>query len=99
MVDHQVSKDFDALYRRQLAFSIEQLSKYPRFSLWKHYKGGLYQIVDQVMREATGEMEIIYRNINPERASMPYCYSRPVHEWDQMIETKDGFTPRYKRQN
>ena len=90
-------KDFDAIYQKQSEFPI---GEYPRYSLWRHYRGGIYQIIDHVMNESTCEMEIVYRNVDTtgDRKNMPYCYSRPVSKWSEAILIDGQIVNRFTRE-
>ncbi len=48
---------------------------------WKHYKGGVYEVITLANHSETKEALVIYK-------SVPFgsIYARPLHMWDEECE-------------
>lgn len=78
-------KDFEAIRKLQ-----EETPVPATGSLWRHYKGGLYEVFGHCMKESTQEIEVLYNNIEH---PMAYPWSRPLKEWEEIV---DGGKKRYE---
>ena len=48
--------------------------------IYKHYKGGVYELVDVARHSETLEKLVVYRNV----ATGEY-WVRPIHMWDEKV--------------
>ena len=59
--------------------------------IYKHYKGGVYELVDVARHSETLEELVIYRNVDTNE-----YWARPLHMWDETVyvngETVRRFT-------
>lgn len=60
-------------------------------STWRHYKGGVYEIVTQATVEATGEQVVVYRN-NVTRK----VWTRPLTEFMEDVLVNGVARPRFE---
>ncbi|MBR6808290.1 MAG: DUF1653 domain-containing protein [Clostridia bacterium] len=52
--------------------------------IYRHYKGGVYELLDVARHSETLEKLIIYRNVETGET-----WARPVHMWNETVEV-DG---------
>jgi hypothetical protein len=66
--------------------------------LWKHYKGGLYEVVIYGRDEKTGNLEVVYREVQDhmgtKRVLRGIPWIRPLTEWTEEVEPG---VPRFTR--
>lgn len=86
-----MNRDFAAILDRQ-----SKLLSHPSlprlYSVWRHYKGGLYMITGYVMKESTEDLEICYTNINH---SLLLPWIRPFSQWHELVSLLDPPVPRF----
>ena len=58
--------------------------------IYKHYKGGVYELVDVARHSETMEELIIYRNINTNE-----YWARPKHMWDEKVKVNGTSVSRF----
>ena len=58
---------------------------------YRHYKGGIYELVDVARHSETLEELVIYRNTD----SGEY-WARPVHMWDETVTVNGREVPRFE---
>lgn len=64
-------------------------------TLYKHYKGGIYQVIDKVVdSEEAGETTIIYQDTITKQK-----YSRPFKNWFTKVQTESGIVERFTEHN
>lgn len=57
------------------------MSEYPQpGQVWKHYKGGQYEIVAMCNHTDTDEILVIYKSL-----SFGGFHARPYYEWNEVI--------------
>lgn len=58
--------------------------------LYKHYKGGVYQVVGFAVDTSTGGWLVLYRVVLPDGASSEadHPYARAVEEWFQTVDAE-----------
>lgn len=56
-----------------------------RGQIWKHYKGGKYQVLEVVMNEKDESISVIYNGICKENI-MPIPWSRSLDDWNATVE-------------
>lgn len=64
-------------------------------SIWTHYKGGTYQVVTCAIREATLEVDVIYKSIHNKEGDP--VWSRPLAEWFDEVVVEGFVTTRFYR--
>ena len=57
-------------------------------SRWRHYKGGLYEVVSVSIREDTLEPLVTYRSL--ERG---FVWTRTLHKWSETVNGQPRFAP------
>lgn len=69
-----------------------------KYSVYRHFKGGLYQIVCTATMESTGEELIIYRQYAP--PNMLICFAphwaRTKENFFEEVEVEGKMVPRFK---
>jgi hypothetical protein len=65
-------------------------SKFPLYSVWQHYKGGIYEVVGHTLHTSEPlETLVVYRRIGgPDfyaLAERGITYARPVKEWNEVV--------------
>ena len=55
---------------------------------YRHYKGGLYEIIELAKLEATGDAMVVYRVVGSQR--LPWV--RPAREFDEQVGDRPRFT-------
>lgn len=58
---------------------------------WKHYKGGVYEVITLANQSETKEPLVIYKSI-------PFgsVYARPLSMWEDECELGGVMTPRFR---
>jgi hypothetical protein len=59
-------------------------------SRWRHFKGGLYEIVGAAILEATREPLVLYRP-----AGENLVFARPLGNWNDTVDHDGRPTPRF----
>lgn len=63
-------------------------------STWKHYKGGIYEVVDLAIDTVDGSVRVTYQRIEgPDYHPLSepgIFYSRPLSEWFDKISVQQG---------
>lgn len=67
-----------------------------RFSLWTHYKGEVYMVEGISMREEDKEIMVNYNRVH---SPMPIPWSRPLREWNQMVQYSGQTVPRFEKRS
>jgi hypothetical protein len=71
-------------------------------SIWRHYKGGIYQVDDLAINTTTGDVDVVYSRIDgpdfDRELERDLSYSRPFAEWfDNIIIGNNDTTERFVR--
>jgi hypothetical protein len=65
----------------------------PCSSIWQHYKGGIYVVMDHVILTDTGDIGVKYRRIDgPDydyHSEDHIYYVRPISEWFDKVEIQN----------
>lgn len=61
--------------------------------LYKHWKGGLYQVLGLAQHSETEERLVIYVALRP--GVGPRLFARPLAQWDELMAGPDGPVPRF----
>jgi len=61
-------------------------------SRFRHYKGGVYEVVGRCILEATREPCVVYR---PAGSELTWC--RPLANWQEVIDVAGKPTARFQR--
>lgn len=60
---------------------------------WKHYKGGLYKILNYATDSESLEQVVVYQNVhNPE-----HIWARPARMWSEPVEVNGKLIPRFQQ--
>lgn len=59
--------------------------------IYRHYKGGLYEVVDIAKHSESLEVLVIYKN-----AVTGECWARPISMWNETVEYEGGIVPRFQ---
>lgn len=88
----KLQKDFKVIKKLQEDFLQSQILPAPN-SLWKHYKGGVYRVIDNLMFEEDCSPLVRYENVDH---SMPMQWARRFISWNETVKNEDGvFVPRF----
>ena len=63
-----------------------------RRGIYRHYKGGMYEVIDIARHSETLEVLVIYRNV----ATGEY-WARPISMWNETVELNGRIVPRFQR--
>lgn len=63
------------------------------FTLWKHYKGGIYQALSICTHSETLEDMVYYQTY--EYGKEIKNWVRPLRMWGELVETPNGKVPRF----
>lgn len=55
--------------------------------VWRHYKGGIYEIISMSINTETNEDMVVYKS-----KTNKLCYSRPLSIWSEYVGDKKRFT-------
>lgn len=77
MQERQIDPGMEAQAQRR-----NNLSPYPG-TVWRHYKGGLYQVLSTAVHEATHEIFVVYSDMEARGHDVVWC--RPLSEWDALV--------------
>lgn len=70
---------------------------WPAGTLLRHYKGGLYEVVDYCLIEATLETGVLYRPLAAMGPGAQVLWMRPLARFGDRVQTAQGerlrFTP------
>ena len=58
--------------------------------IYKHYKGGVYELVDVARHSETLEKLVIYRNVTTGE-----YWARPIHMWDEKVNVNGEEVSRF----
>jgi hypothetical protein len=77
-------------------------SRFPRHSVWQHYKGGVYEVIDHtILTDDELHTLVVYRRIGgPAFYSVDergITYARPIAEWTEIVEKDDLYLARFRR--
>lgn len=61
-------------------------------TIYKHFKGGYYLVLEIAENTETGEEYVIYRRFNDDEATV---WARPLKHWLSPAKTEDGEVPRF----
>lgn len=64
----------------------------PHHGIYRHYKGGIYEVVGKAMHSETLENLVIYKNVSDDEQ----CWVRPATMWDETVVNNDGSVPRFQ---
>ncbi len=70
----------------------QQLQPGTRF---RHYKGGLYEVVGTCLIEATLRPGVLYKPLQGDSQSVTWF--RPIDDFMQQVSTPDGLVPRFTK--
>ena len=59
--------------------------------IYRHYKGGLYEVIDIAKHSESLEVLVIYKN-----AVTGECWARPISMWNETVEYEGGIVPRFQ---
>lgn len=59
---------------------------------YRHYKGGMYELLFIAKHSETCEPMVIYRALYGEGG----CWARPAHMWNETVKTESGEVPRFE---
>ncbi len=64
--------------------------------VYRHYKGGYYQLITIARDHETGELMVVYIALSRPELAGPRANVRPLHMWKKPIVWPDGKTrPRF----
>jgi hypothetical protein len=58
--------------------------------IYRHYKGGIYEVTDFAEHSETGEKLVIYKNVFDGR-----CWARPAEMWNEEVKLPNGTVKRF----
>jgi hypothetical protein len=58
--------------------------------VYRHYKGGIYEVTEIAVHSETGEELVIYKNVSDGR-----CWARPIGMWNEEISLPSGKVKRF----
>ena len=62
----------------------------PPLGLYRHFKGGLYEVIGCAVHTETGEILVLYRIV------VGVMFARPLTSWNQLVGGPDGLRmPRF----
>lgn len=65
--------------------------------IWRHYKGGLYQVLGVAAHSETEERMVVYVSLTGIDLPGPRLRVRPLHTWLDVVEWPDGeHRPRFE---
>ena len=62
-----------------------------RRGIYRHYKGGMYEVIDIARHSETLEVLVIYRNV----ATGEY-WARPISMWNETVVIEGDEVPRFR---
>ena len=72
----------------------ERRKDFPAGSVWRHYKGNRYVLVELALHSETLEPLVIYRDVDcPEKV-----WARPLSMWQETVEVGGVRRPRFERE-
>lgn len=78
-----MSHDLSQLREKQKLW--QDVKTFPRpGQTWKHYKGGLYRVIDLVCQESDERICVVYNGIDKEN-QMPLNWSRTLESWMETV--------------
>lgn len=89
-----MSHEHNKLLEIQNKFAEHAAKDIPIGSIWKHYKGGLYQIKGFVMQESTEKMQVYYESLDQ---PLKYPWLRPVSEVFDIMWNNGNMVRRFER--
>ncbi len=60
--------------------------------IYRHYKGGIYEVIDTAKHSETLETLVIYKNV-----TSGDCWARPISMWNETVEQEGRIVPRFQR--
>lgn len=65
--------------------------------VWKHYKGGLYQLIGIGQHTETEELMVVYVSLTGAELPGPRMRVRPLTQWVERVKWPEGFhQPRFR---
>ena len=65
--------------------------------IYRHYKGGIYEVVDVACHTETLEWYVVYRSQERVRMGLPSVWVRPYAMFIEVIELDGKMTPRFMK--
>ena len=73
----------------------ERRKDIPAGSIWRHYKGNCYCVIDLALHSETLEPLVIYRDVDcPEKV-----WARPLSMWEETVSVGGVRRPRFERES
>jgi hypothetical protein len=72
--------------------SIDETTTIPALGVYRHFKGGEYEILSVARHSETEEILVVYRS----RADPGQTWVRPVDMFSGLVECPDGRRPRFQ---
>lgn len=63
-----------------------------KMGIWRHYKGGVYEVIGFATHTETKEPLIIYRNIHDPNN----VWARPFRMWEELVDVAGTEQPRFQ---
>ena len=60
--------------------------------IYRHYKGGIYEVIDIAKHSETLEVLVIYKNV-----VSGDCWARPISMWNETVKQEGRIVPRFQR--
>lgn len=60
--------------------------------VWRHYKGGYYQVLGVAAHSETGELMVVYVSLSGAHLPGPRMRVRPLSEWHQEVDSNGNLT-------
>lgn len=73
------------------------MSKLIAGAIYRHYKGGLYQIIDNAFEEHTKRRVVVYRQLTPNQYyPSGTVWTRPLEEFSGLVDDDKGAKQRFE---
>lgn len=64
---------------------------------YRHYKGGVYEIIELACNSETLEWYVVYRSKERNQLSLPSLWARPYNMFIETVEIDNKQVPRFKK--